>query len=73
MPQCRDPVVHKIFITKLFGYLFILKNIISEEWSLDKTLPSLIRRVIELPSSCYFSVSVVECSQHRLPNSQVLT
>ena len=29
---------------------------------------SLIRTVIQLPSSAIFSVSVVKCVQHRLPN-----
>ena len=51
MLQCRDPVAHKICIRKLDGYLFILNNIVSEKWSLGKSLSSLIRRIIQLPSS----------------------
>ena len=54
MPQCRDPVVHKICIRKLNGYLFILKNIVSEKWSLERSLSSLIRGVIQSPSSANF-------------------
>ena len=42
---------HKICIRKLNRYLFILKNIVSEKWSLEKSLSSLIRRVKQLPSS----------------------
>ena len=45
MPQCRDPVVHKICIRKLDGYLFILNNIVSEKRSLEKSLSSLISDV----------------------------
>ena len=40
MPQCRDSVVHKICIRKPDGYLFILNNIVSEKWSLEKSLTS---------------------------------
>ena len=54
MPQCRDPVVHKICIRKLDGYLFILNNIVSEKWSLEKSLSSPFRTVIQLPSSAKF-------------------
>ena len=56
MPQCRDPVVHKICIRKVNGYLFILKNIISEKWSVEKSFskPSLVTRVIQLSSSAKF-------------------
>ena len=54
MPHCRDPVVHKICIRKLNENLFILKNIASEKYSMDKSLFSLIRKVIQLPSSSDF-------------------
>ena len=67
MPQCRDPVAHKICTRKLNGYLFVLKTIVSEKWSLEKSLSGLIRRVIQLPSSAFFSISVVKCFQDRLP------
>ena len=68
MPQRRDSAVHKTCIRKLDGYLFILKNIVSEKWNLEKkNLSSLTRRVIQLPSSGIFSISVVKYFQHRLP------
>ena len=34
--------------------LFILNNIVSEQWDLEKSLSSLIRRAIQLPSSAKF-------------------
>ena len=34
-------VVHKVCIRKLHGHLFILKNIVSEKWGLEKSLSSL--------------------------------
>ena len=58
MPQCRDPVVHKICIRKLDGYLYILNNIVSEKGRLEKSLSSLIRRVIQLLSSTHFSIKI---------------
>ena len=36
-------------------YYFFLKNIINEKLSLEKSLTSLITRVIQLPSSAKFS------------------
>ena len=55
MPQYRGPVVHKICSRKLNGYMFILKNIINEKLSLDKSLSIPIRRVIQQPSSAKIS------------------
>ena len=40
--------------------MFILKNIVSEKWSLEKSLSSLIRRVIQL-QVLIFAISVVTC------------
>ena len=65
MSQCRYPVVHKLCIRKLNRYLFILKNIVSEKWILEKSLSSLIRRV--LPVLLNFFVSIITSFQHRLP------
>ena len=50
----RDPVVHKICIRKLNRYVYLVKNIAREKWSLEKSLSSLIRRVIQLPSAAEF-------------------
>ena len=36
MSECRDPVVHKICIRKLNGYLFILNKIVSENICIRK-------------------------------------
>ena len=68
MPQCRDPVVHKMCIRKLDGYLFILNNIVSEIWSLEKRLSSFIKEKYRYPLLRNVSISVVKCFQHRLPN-----
>ena len=49
--------------------IYFEKNIVSEKWSLEKSLSSLIRRVTQLPSSAiFFSISAVKCFQHRLAN-----
>ena len=51
----RDPVVDKICIRKLNGYIFFFfKYHINENVSLEKSLTSLITRVIQLPSSAKF-------------------
>ena len=61
--QCRDPVVHKICIRKLNGYLFILKNIVSEKWSSEKSSSGQH----SFPILLNFSNYIVKCFQHRLP------
>ena len=49
------------------GYMFILKNIITEKWSSEKSLSSLIRSVIQLPSFDDLPISAVPFFQHSLP------
>ena len=67
LPYQATVTCRAIYIKKLNGYVFILQNIIREKCSLEKSLSSLIRRVIQIPSSAIFSISVVKCFQHRLP------
>ena len=43
--------------------MFILKLIVNEKWSLEKSLPCLIRRVILVPSFNNFHISVVLLSE----------